>query len=57
MVHAIETALADLKSFADGKRPLAPFPEQAATRAALQEAMGYADWQAFEERLSHDDGA
>lgn len=57
MVHAIETALADLKSFADGKRPLTPFSEQAATRAALQEALGYADWQAFEERLSHDDGA
>jgi 2-methylisocitrate lyase-like PEP mutase family enzyme len=57
MVHTIETALADLKGFVDGKRPLAPFAEHVAARTAINEAMGYAEWQAFEGRLAHKNGA
>jgi 2-methylisocitrate lyase-like PEP mutase family enzyme len=51
-VHAIDTALADLRDFVAGKRTLAPFAAQGDARAALQDAMGYAEWQAFEERLA-----
>jgi 2-methylisocitrate lyase-like PEP mutase family enzyme len=55
-VHAIDSALAELKGFVDGRRPLTPFAAQAAAREALQEAMGYAEWQAFEARLARDAG-
>jgi 2-methylisocitrate lyase-like PEP mutase family enzyme len=54
-VHAIDAALAALKNFVDGRQPLAPFAAQAAARTALNEAMGYAEWQAFEERLARDE--
>jgi 2-methylisocitrate lyase-like PEP mutase family enzyme len=54
-VHAIDAALAGLKDFVDGKQPLVAFAAQAAARAALQEAMGYAAWQEFEARLARDE--
>jgi len=52
VVHAVDTALRQLKDFAEGKAPMPPAADPDATRVALEEAVLFEKWKAIHRQFT-----